>query len=97
MNAYLAADRRYQEECDEAAAFEEFLEDLDLGELLNECAELDDLGLALYCNDEKAIASWHTWIRNRVQAKWQEQIEQYKQDIGEARYEAYISRMEDCF
>jgi hypothetical protein len=94
---YLATDRHYEEQCAEASAFENFLEELDLGEVLNECDDMDGLGLALYCNDANALASWHTWLINRVQTKWQEKIEQNKQDAGEAEYDAYISRMEDCF
>lgn len=92
---YLAADRRYDEECAAQDAYERWIEEFDYAELLAGCDEIGELALAIINEDQVELKKWKTWIDDQVEKQYNERIERAKEDDAEAQYDAYLSAQED--
>lgn len=96
-NPYAHVDAMFERECAEQDAYERFIEEFDYAELLAGCDELGDLALAVINQDTVELANWKSWIDNQVEQKFIEAGERAKEEAAEAKYDAYVSSMEDCF
>lgn len=94
---YLAAERRYDQQCAESDAYNSFIEEFDYAELLAGIDDLGELALAVINEDLVELKKWKAWIDTQVEKQYNERIERAKEDAAEAQFDAYISSMEDCF